>query len=66
LEPKVLLADEPTGNLDTKTGESVFDLLQKLNEVRGVTLIVVTHNLKLASRLSRQIHLVDGKTVESG
>ena len=66
LEPKVLLADEPTGNLDTKTGESVFDLLQELNEVRGVTLIVVTHNLKLASRLSRQIHLVDGKTVESG
>jgi lipoprotein-releasing system ATP-binding protein len=66
LEPKVLLADEPTGNLDAKTGESVFDLLQELNEVRGVTLIVVTHNLKLASRLSRQIHLVDGKTVESG
>jgi lipoprotein-releasing system ATP-binding protein len=66
LEPKVLLADEPTGNLDTQTGESVFDLLQELNEVRGVTLIVVTHNLELASRMSRQIHLVDGKTVKSG
>ena len=65
LEPKVLLADEPTGNLDTQTGESVFDLLQELNEIRGVTLIVVTHNLELASRMSRQIHLVDGKTVKS-
>jgi lipoprotein-releasing system ATP-binding protein len=63
LEPKVLLADEPTGNLDTKTGESVFDLLQELNQIRGVTLIVVTHNLKLADRLLRQIHLVDGKAL---
>lgn len=61
LEPKVLLADEPTGNLDTKTGESVFDLLQELNRIQGVTLIVVTHNLKLAERLSRQIQLIDGR-----
>ena len=64
LEPKLLLADEPTGNLDTKIGEAVFDLLQELNQIKGVTLIVVTHNLKLAARLSRQIHLVDGKTME--
>ena len=63
LEPKVLLADEPTGNLDTKTGESVLDLLQELNRVKRVTLIVVTHNLKLANRLSRQIQLLDGKAV---
>src|SRR5512136_2315217 len=61
LEPKVLLADEPTGNLDTKTGESVFDLLLELNRVKGVTLIIVTHNLKLAEKMSRQIHLIDGK-----
>lgn len=61
LEPKVLLADEPTGNLDTKTGESIFDLLQELNRIQGVTLIVVTHNLKLAERLSRQIQLIDGR-----
>ncbi len=61
LEPKVLLADEPTGNLDTKTGESVFDLLQELNRIKGVTLIVVTHNLRLAEKLSRQIELIDGK-----
>jgi lipoprotein-releasing system ATP-binding protein len=64
LEPRVLLADEPTGNLDTKTGESVFKLLQELNEIKSVTLIVVTHNLKLASQLPRQIHLVDGKALE--
>ena len=63
LEPDVLLADEPTGNLDTKTGESVFDLLRKVNEMKGVTLIVVTHNLSLAERLSRQIRLVDGKAI---
>ncbi len=61
LEPKALLADEPTGNLDTKTGESVFDLLQELNRIKGVTLIVVTHNLKLAEKMSRQIQLIDGK-----
>jgi lipoprotein-releasing system ATP-binding protein len=63
LEPKILLADEPTGNLDTKTGESVFDLLQELNQIKGVTLIVVTHNLKLAEKLSRQIQLIDGKAL---
>jgi lipoprotein-releasing system ATP-binding protein len=62
LEPKVLLADEPTGNLDAKTGESVFDLLRELNRIKGVTLIVVTHNLRLAEKLSRQIQLADGKT----
>jgi lipoprotein-releasing system ATP-binding protein len=63
LEPEVLLADEPTGNLDTKTGESVFELLQELNQMKGVTLIVVTHNLKLAGQFSRQIHLIDGKAM---
>ena len=66
LEPKMLLADEPTGNLDTKTGEAVFDLLHEINQMKGVTLIVVTHNLQLADRMPRQIHLIDGKTVESG
>jgi len=61
LEPKVLLADEPTGNLDTKTGQSVFDLLDELNRTKRVTLIIVTHNPGLADRMSRQINLVDGK-----
>jgi lipoprotein-releasing system ATP-binding protein len=64
LEPRVLLADEPTGNLDTKTGEAVFDLLRELNRDKGLTLIIVTHNLKLAGQLSRQIQMLDGKTVE--
>jgi lipoprotein-releasing system ATP-binding protein len=64
LEPKVLLADEPTGNLDTKTGEAIFDLLQELNQTKGITLIVVTHNPNLAGKLLRQIHLVDGKAFE--
>ena len=63
LEPKVLLADEPTGNLDTKTGESVFDLLQELNRIKEVTLIVVTHNQILAEKMSRQIQLIDGRTL---
>jgi len=63
LEPKVLLADEPTGNLDAKTGDSVFDLLQELNHIKKVTLIVVTHNLKLAENMARQIQLVDGKAL---
>jgi lipoprotein-releasing system ATP-binding protein len=63
LEPKVLLADEPTGNLDTQTGESVFDLLLELNRIKRVTLIVVTHNTQLAEKLSRQIQLIDGKAV---
>ncbi len=66
LEPKMLLADEPTGNLDTKIGEAVFDLLEEINRIQGVTLVVVTHNQKLAARMSRQIHLMDGKTAEEG
>ncbi len=61
LEPKVLLGDEPTGNLDTKTGESVFALLQELNRIKGVTLIIVTHNPNLAAQMPRQILLTDGK-----
>jgi lipoprotein-releasing system ATP-binding protein len=61
LEPKVLLADEPTGNLDAKTGESVFDLLDELNRTKGVTLIIVTHNPALAGRMSHKVHLVDGR-----
>jgi lipoprotein-releasing system ATP-binding protein len=61
LEPKILLADEPTGNLDSKTGDSVFALLQELNRIKDVTLIVVTHNPNLAAQMPRQILLVDGK-----
>ncbi len=61
LEPKILLADEPTGNLDSKTGESVFALLQELNRIKDVTLIIVTHNPHLAAQMPRQVLLTDGK-----
>ncbi len=64
LEPKLLLADEPTGNLDSRTGESVFQLLKELNQVKGITLVIVTHNLHLARELSRQIRLADGKAYD--
>ncbi|NVM20633.1 MAG: ABC transporter ATP-binding protein [Desulfobacterales bacterium] len=61
LKPSILLADEPTGNLDAKTGETIHDLLISLNRDEGVTAVVVTHNMKLAERLSRQVTLIDGK-----
>jgi lipoprotein-releasing system ATP-binding protein len=64
LKPFVLLADEPTGNLDRKTGETIHDLLISLNRDDGITAVIVTHNMKLAERLSRQITLIDGCAVE--
>ena len=64
--PRVILADEPTGNLDTKTAASVEDLLIGLRETHGVTLVVVTHNPRFAQRLDRQVHMVDGKILENG
>jgi len=63
LRPTILLADEPTGNLDPRTSETVHDLLLSLNREDGITAIIVTHNMKLAERLSRQITLIDGKAV---
>jgi len=59
--PKVVLADEPTGNLDTRTGEELFDLLLKLNTERGITFVIVTHNESLSNRCHRVLHMVDGK-----
>lgn len=61
MEPRILLADEPTGNLDIRTGEAINELLLELNQTRGITLVVVTHNLELASRLPRQYRLVEGR-----
>jgi lipoprotein-releasing system ATP-binding protein len=60
-QPKAVLADEPTGNLDRKTSETVLDLLWDLNDALGQTLIIVTHNQAIAQRADRLIHLVDGK-----
>ena len=59
--PEVILADEPTGNLDSKTGTEVVDLLERLWKKEGKTIIMVTHELKLAQRAKRIIHLKDGK-----
>ncbi len=64
MRPAIILADEPTGNLDAKTGGAIHDLLVKLNEERGMSLIAVTHNPDLARRMHRQIRLVDGVATE--
>jgi lipoprotein-releasing system ATP-binding protein len=61
MEPEVILADEPTGNLDTETGKKVEDVLISMNKRRRITLIVVTHNKTLAERMSQSIGLRDGK-----
>lgn len=60
-EPLLLLADEPTGSLDTKNGQLVFETFRKLVEEKGQTVITVTHDAHLAEYTSRQIHLVDGR-----
>jgi lipoprotein-releasing system ATP-binding protein len=61
LEPEILLADEPTGNLDTETGKKIEEILITLNRTKRITLVVVTHNESLASRMSQQIGLRDGR-----
>ena len=61
--PRLLLADEPTGNLDRATGEAVMELMFALREERGSTLLLITHDPDLANRCSRIIHLADGKVV---
>jgi lipoprotein-releasing system ATP-binding protein len=58
--PPLLLADEPTGNLDTRTSEEVHALLSEIHEKKGITLVIVTHNENLASRMGKIIRLVDG------
>ncbi len=63
-EPVVLLADEPTGNLDTKTSREIMDLLTRLNRERGITVIMVTHELEMADYARRVIRFVDGRVDE--
>jgi lipoprotein-releasing system ATP-binding protein len=62
-DPHVVLADEPTGSLDSKSSEQVFVILQDLVHKRGKTVIAVTHDMDIAARVDRRIHLVDGKVV---
>jgi predicted ABC-type transport system involved in lysophospholipase L1 biosynthesis ATPase subunit len=59
-DPEIIFADEPTGNLDSKTGDAIIDLLLKLARERNKTLLVVTHDTRLASRGDRQLHIADG------
>ena len=66
LSPELLLADEPTGNLDHRTGEAIHRLLLDLNRRTGVTLVVVTHNLELARSMDRTITLEDGRIAQGG
>ena len=64
-DPKILFADEPTGNLDEETGKKVEDLLFKLNKESGTTLVIVTHDLNLAAKTGRIIKLKGGKVIEA-
>jgi lipoprotein-releasing system ATP-binding protein len=61
LDPKLLLADEPTGNLDSRTSEAMHQLFQKVNETRKTTIVIVTHNAALAGTMERVVTLRDGK-----
>ena len=63
LEPAILFADEPTGNLDTATGQRIADLLLTLNRDRGTTLMLVTHDARLAAACDRQLVLDGGRLV---
>ena len=60
-QPSIILADEPTGNLDSKSGKEVMDILHKLNQDTGITVILVTHDQRISEYAQRSLHLFDGK-----
>jgi lipoprotein-releasing system ATP-binding protein len=66
MEPKLVLADEPTGNLDTQTSVAMHDLLCRLNLQRGTTFLIVTHSRDLADKMQRVVQMRDGRIVEDG
>jgi len=65
-EPKIVLADEPTGNLDTKSSETVLSLLRQLNKELGQTIVMITHNPDAATYGNRVLHMRDGLVVDGG
>lgn len=65
LNPPLILADEPTGNLDTKSTDAIFELMRKVNADQHTTFLMVTHNMELAERCDRTIELVDGRIAPS-
>jgi len=65
-DPPILLADEPTGNLDSKAGQMVLDLLHRIQRERGVTLVLVSHDVQIASAAERIVRMLDGRVVDAG
>ena len=65
-DPALLLADEPTGSLDSRSSEQVFAILEALARERGKTVLVVTHDLEMAARMDRRINMIDGALAEPG
>ncbi|KKQ97474.1 MAG: ABC transporter related protein [Candidatus Woesebacteria bacterium GW2011_GWB1_39_12] len=63
MKPKIIMADEPTGNLDSKTGDEILDIMESLNKDFGVTVILVTHEKDVANRTKRKIYIKDGQMV---
>ena len=64
--PRLILADEPTGNLDTRTSQEIMDLVRQLNADGGITVVLVTHDPDIAAHARRLVHLVDGQVAEDG
>jgi lipoprotein-releasing system ATP-binding protein len=60
MDPRMLLADEPTGNLDTQTAQEIHALIVELNRERGTTMLVTTHNVEFAGRMPRRVRMKDG------
>ena len=64
MSPKLILADEPTGNLDTTTGSEIMKLLEELNKTENITVLLVTHEPEIAERTDRQIRIKDGEVLK--